>query len=295
VLATVVCGLFLGRRSASFFSSHVRIEAYGVWNTLVFVLNGIVFVLIGLQLPSILASIQSMSVRQLLISGTLFSALVIVLRLIWIFPGAYTANFLRRKLLHQSEAVPEVKSVFIVGWTGMRGVVALAAAIALPEKLANGEPFPQRNVIIFLTFCVIFVTLVLQGLTLPAVIRRLGMAGEGLNTCDEAEARRLLIEAGMKHLEERRAGDTDEFSAVYEDLTLHYEHRLTALSTCGPQNSDAPEGHYERHQSLSESLRKVENATAIALRDQNRISDELFRTLQRELDLMSAQGAGPAS
>jgi len=291
VLSTVVCGLLLGRRSASFLSSQVRIEAYAVWNTLVFVLNGIVFVLIGLQLPHILAGIGTMSMRELLVSGTLFSALVIVLRLVWVFPGAYVSTFIRRKLLHQEIEVPPFKRLFVVGWTGMRGVVALAAAIALPETLANGEPFPYRNVILFLTFCVIFVTLVLQGLTLPAVIRRLGLGGVETANCDEAEARRLMIEAGLQHLEEQRTGDKPEYAPVYDDLVLHYEHRLAALTACYNTDGGMPAEHHERHQTLAEALRRIENARAIELRDQDRISDEVFRTLQRELDLLSAQNA----
>ena len=292
VLATVVCGLFLGRRSATFLSSQVRIEAHAVWNTLVFVLNGIVFVLIGLQLPYILAGIGTMSMGRLLIDGVFFCALVIALRLVWVYPGAYVSNFIRRRVLHQSVAMPQLKSLFVVGWTGMRGVVALAAAFALPETLANGEPFPQRNVILFLTFCVIFVTLVLQGLTLPAVIRRLGLAGAGMEGCEEMEARRILIEAGLRHLEERRAEDKPEYGPVYDDLALHYEHRLAALTARSDEDGGMPAEHYARHQTLTEALRKIENARAIELRDQDRISDEVFRTLQRELDLLSARDAG---
>ncbi len=292
VLATVACGLFLGRRSARFLSSQVRIEAYAVWNTLVFVLNGIVFVMIGLQLPYILAGIRTMSMGQLLIDGTLFSVLVIVLRLIWTFPGARVSHFIRRRLLHQDVQMPKPQAIFVVGWTGMRGVVALAAANALPETLANGDPFPQRNVIVFLTFCVIFVTLVLQGLTLPAVIRRLGLSGSELEGCEETEARKLLIEAGLQQLGAMRAEDQPEYAPVYDDLALHYKNRLAALTACTDQDGGAPAEHYERHQTLAEALRRVENAKAIELRDQDRISDEVFRTLQRELDLLTARDAG---
>jgi Na+/H+ antiporter len=292
VLATVVCGLYLGRRSVSFFSSQVRIEAYAVWNTLVFVLNGLVFVLIGLQLPYILASIRTMSIRDLLVGGTLFSILVIVLRLTWSFPGGYLANFIRRHVLHQPEEVPSVRGLFVVGWTGMRGVVALAAAIALPETLANGTPFPQRNVIVFLTFCVIFVTLVLQGLTLPALIRRLGLAGTEIDSCEEAEARRILIQAGLRHLEQARATDKPEFGPIYDDLAMHYQNRLAAAEACRNEESGMPAELHEKHESLLKALTTVENATAIALRDQDRISDEVFRVLQRELDLLAARAAG---
>jgi CPA1 family monovalent cation:H+ antiporter len=128
VLAAVACGLYLGRRSATYFSSTVRIEAWAFWNTLTFVLNGIVFILIGLQLPYILGRIQHLSLGELLLRGALFSAVVILLRMIWMYPGAYFSYLIRRRLLGQPEPTPPARTVFIAGWAGMRGVVALAAA-----------------------------------------------------------------------------------------------------------------------------------------------------------------------
>jgi NhaP-type Na+/H+ or K+/H+ antiporter len=147
-------------------------------------------------------------------------------------------------------------------------------------------------VIVFLTFCVIFVTLVLQGLTLPALIRRLGLAGGEMETCEEAEARRILIEAGLRHLEQARAADKAEFGPIYDDLAMHYQNRLAAAEACKSEESGMPAELHERHESLLEALRTVENATAIALRDQDRISDDVFRVLQRELDLLAARAAG---
>ncbi len=167
VLAVVACGLFLSRRSATFFSPSVRIQVWSVWESLNFVLNGLVFVLIGLQLPAIRASIRDYSLSTLVTNGTIFSILLILLRLVWVFPGAAVSWFVRTRLLHQKERRPSNRGVFVLGWTGMRGVVSLAAALSLPVLLADGSPFPQRNLIVFLTFCVIFVTLVLQGVTLP--------------------------------------------------------------------------------------------------------------------------------
>ena len=167
VLAVVVCGLFLARRSVTFFSPSVRIQIWSVWQSLTFVLNGLVFVLIGLQLPAIRASIRGYSMSTLLLYGALFSTLLILLRLVWVFPGAALAHFVRTRLAHQNQPSPRAKETFIIGWTGMRGVVSLAAALALPTVLADGSPFPHRNLFVFLTFCVIVVTLALQGVTLP--------------------------------------------------------------------------------------------------------------------------------
>src|SRR3954452_8422637 len=174
VMAVVACGLYLSRKSSHFFSASVRLQAWAVWDSLTFILNGVVFVLIGLQLPFVVASIRDHNQTTLVLYGLAFSGLLILLRLIWIFPGAYVANVIRRRILHQKARLPSSRHIFIVGWTGMRGVVSLAAAIALPQTLAGGVPFTQRNMIIFLAFSVILVTLVLQGLTLPPLIRALG-------------------------------------------------------------------------------------------------------------------------
>jgi len=151
VLAVVSCGLFLSRRSAQLFSPSVRIGLWSVWESLTFILNGLVFVLIGLQFPTIRRSIQSYHLSTILTYGAVFSVLLILLRLAWVFPGARLSYFLRRRIGHQKEALPQARQIFVVGWTGMRGVVSLAAALALPTLLKDGSPFPHRDLIIFLT------------------------------------------------------------------------------------------------------------------------------------------------
>jgi monovalent cation/hydrogen antiporter len=287
VLATVACGLYLGRKSARYFSSSVRIEAYAVWNTLTFILNGIVFILIGLQLPFILSQIQGLGLKELILTGLLFSAIVIILRLLWMFPGGTFAYFIRRKLLHQRVRRPTRKQIFVVGWTGMRGVVALAAAVSLPEKLANGDPFPHRNVILFLTFAVIFVTLVLQGLTLPTLIRKLGLSRPSGPSCEEEEARRIIIDAALERLQASRNEDGPEFAALYDDLAFHYQHRREALTAT--DNDEIPAVDKERYHVVARALRDVERATALNLRDTERINDEVLRKIQIELDLLEAR------
>src|SRR5262249_41534439 len=122
VLAVVACGLFLSRRSANFFSPSVRIQITAVWQSLNFVLNGLVFVLIGLQLPAIKAGISDYSLRALLVNGAIFSVLLIALRLIWIYPSAAVALFIRTRFLHQNERPQPLRNIFVAGWTGMRGV-----------------------------------------------------------------------------------------------------------------------------------------------------------------------------
>jgi CPA1 family monovalent cation:H+ antiporter len=288
VLATVACGLFLGRRSATYFSSVVRLEAQAFWNTLLFVLNGFVFILIGLQLPYVLAGIQGLSLPDLLLRGALLSAAVILLRFAWVFPGAYFSYFIRRNVLKQKEDYPPARGIVIVGWTGMRGVVALAAAISLPVLISNGMPFPQRNMILFLTFCVIFVTLVLQGLTLPALIRRLNLTGAGSEKFEEIDARRIMIQAALRRLEESPDRKKPALKEVHDDVARHYRLRQGALERALGGGRVFSEQH-DSSQRIERDLRDAERAAAVQLRDQDRISDEVLQRLLRELDLQDAR------
>ena len=282
VLAVVSCGLFLSRRSDSFFSPAVRLGAWSFWQSFTFILNGLVFVLIGLQFPTVRASIHSYRLSTLLVYGAIFSALLILLRLTWVFPATHLSYWIRRRFLHQNEPTPEARRVFVVGWTGMRGVVSLAAALALPTVLRDGSPFPHRGMIVFLTFCVIFVTLVLQGLTLPPLIRLLGLAGGAGPDCEELEARRIVTQAALSHLEDAVARDRDQFSEVYEDLSRHYHHRLLSLKVNTDPNEVTDHG---RHVALSLEALRVERETAVRLRNEGRINDLVLRRIERELDL----------
>ena len=167
----------------------------------------------------------------------------------------------------------------------MRGVIALAAAIALPQTLEDGSPFPHRNLIVFLAFCVIFVTLVLQGLTLPWLVRLLGIADPKGPNREEEAARREILEAALAFLEDQRKKDGDEFSAIYEDLTGHYRHRLTDVSSSeNPEDTTNPE-HHKTLVRVSRELILLERRTAVRLRNEGRINDETLRELEHELDL----------
>jgi CPA1 family monovalent cation:H+ antiporter len=292
VLATVVCGLYLGHKSSFYLSRGARLTGQAVWDTLTFVLNGLVFLLIGFQLPYILAGIRTHHLGGLLLLGALFSSVVILLRVIWVYPGAWFSNLVRRRLLHQPEPLASPKVLFIVGWTGMRGVVALAAAISLPEILQSGDPFPERNTMIFLTFCVIFVTLVLQGLTLPPLIRRLGLARAPGQNLEEEQARRAMVEAALAYLEHCREDCQVECAPLYDELIHSYRRRLNALAG----NNSAKTGYrpedYERWRDISRHVGAIQRATVLHLRNQNTINDEVTRKLERELDLTEARYSG---
>jgi monovalent cation/hydrogen antiporter len=264
-----------------------------VWNTLTFVLNGIVFILLGLQLPYILEDIHGYTMGRLVLLGVEFSFVVILLRLIWVYPGGLVSNFIRRRLLHQPDAFPDPRAGFIVGWAGMRGVLALAAAISLPEYLKNGAPFPQRALIIFLTFSVICATLVGQGLTLPLIIRRFGLAGTGGKDPEEALARRAMIEAALAYLESARDGDSPESEPIYDELIRLQRLRLGLFQGADTAEVDVSHGpeRYERFLSLSRKTRALQRAALLNLHNQHQIGDETLRKLEYELDLLDEQYA----
>ena len=273
----------------AFLFSQRSATGVGSLDSFTFILNGVVFVLIGLQLPFVVASIRDHNQTTLVLYGLAFSGLLILLRLIWIFPGAYVANVIRRRILHQKARLPSSRHIFIVGWTGMRGVVSLAAAIALPQTLAGGVPFAQRNMIIFLAFSVILVTLVLQGLTLPPLIRALGVVSGSGSHPEEREARRLILEAALKHLEKSKSESDPEAAEVFEDLAHHYHHRLAVLAETGDGTQELETNFHKRFNDVSSELLRVERSTAVQLRNQGRISDELLREIERELDLSEAR------
>ncbi|MDB5308442.1 MAG: nhaK [Gemmataceae bacterium] len=176
VLAAVAAGLWVGARCEQLFTTDLYEEARAVWEWIEFLLNSLIFILIGLMLRHVLNGLDGgLALDQLMGYAAGVSVVVILARLVWVFPGAYLPRWLDRKVLGIPSPYPSWRGVFVVGWTGMRGVVSLAAALALPLTTADGKPFPGRDLIQFVTFWVIFATLVGQGLTLPLVIRWLGV------------------------------------------------------------------------------------------------------------------------
>jgi len=295
VLAVVACGLYMSRKSTQFFSASVRLQVNGAWEALVFMLNGLVFVLIGLQLPYVLAGIHGRyGTGTLIFYGAVFSAVLISLRMVWVFPAVKIASFVERRLMgHKDEVELRPREVFVVGWTGMRGVLALAAAISVPEVLWNGQPFEARNLIVFLAFCVILVTLVLQGLTLPALIRGLGLSGATGMEPEEKEARRIVLKAAIRHLEEGRKAGGPASAHLFDDMVHRYRHKLALVGGGTEENvGEVDREAYSRLRTIAEGTLQAERRTLIGLRDRGRISDDVLRTMERELDLAESQYQG---
>jgi Na+/H+ antiporter len=283
VIAVITCSMYMSRKSPEYMSPQVRLQATAVWDALTFVLNGIVFVLIGLQLPFVMGQIGGMSRVVLLEYGVGFSAVMIAVRMAWVYGETYAVYAVRRWARKAGVEKPEPRRLFVIGWGGMRGVLSLAAAVSLPYALPDGRMFPQRSMIIFLAFCLIVATLVVQGLTLPWLIRRLGLSESGGMNGEEQEARRVLLREALVHLDRKRSKNRGQ-SAMFGELIASYQQRLDAM----------PVEREERVRGLVDQARRSDAILAvlqaqrealIRLRDEGQIDDEVLRTLQRELDL----------
>jgi len=288
VLAVVTTGLYHGWRIPEFTTSRTRLQAGPVWQMIEFVLNGFIFLLIGLQLPEVRAHLSGYSISQLLFYACGISLVVILLRLFWVFPATYLPRFLF-KSIRACDPYPAWQHVTIVGWTGMRGVVSLAAALALPLRLEDGSPFPGRDLILFLTFVVILVTLVLQGLTLPPLIRWLAVEDDGEAEQEERVARLKANQAALARLDEIAVSDRVA-PAIIQRLRDEYEDRIRQLeafdSAAGSGGNPFFSSEYEK---IVQDALKVERRTLIQLRNDHVINDETLRRIQRDIDLAEAR------
>jgi monovalent cation/hydrogen antiporter len=291
VLAVVASGIYLGWHSPLIVTARYRLQAFAFWEIVVFLLNGFVFTAIGLQLPGILRSLSGESLLSPIENALLVSAAVVLVRIAWVFPGAYLP-FLMNKELRRREPLPEWQNVLIMAWSGMRGVVSLAAAFALPYILPDGSPFPGRNYILFLTFSVILVTLLFQGLTLPIVIRKLCIKADDSTDEEERMARLKANKAAIELIEKARANGAFSTDTV-DRLRAEYNERVEQLQLCA-ENPDDCRGEIAtpQYQRLQREALRVERQTIIRLRNERVINDDALRRIQRDLDLAEARLTG---
>ncbi len=279
VLAVVTAGLVEGRRSVEAWPAQTRLAAVGAWGVLVFILNTLVFILIGLALPAVLAGLDGYSSQSLAIYAASASAVAILVRMLWVFPGAYLPRLLSRRI-RETEPDPTWRGVVVVGWCGMRGIVSLAAALALPLVTTSGEAFPGRDLTLFIAFSVIIATLVLQGLTLSPLIRRLEIGGDWSALDEERRARDQTARAALNEIQ-RLAKNT----AIPADLAEHVaaEYRL--------RRARAQPAHLVMTASddpvlkLRRAALHAERAELIRLWREQSIGDDVLHHLERELDL----------
>jgi CPA1 family monovalent cation:H+ antiporter len=277
VLATVTAGLVAGRRAPRVVSPQARLMGQGVWSIVIFTINGFAFMLIGLQLPTIAQGLSAYPTAELITWAVVISLTVIVARIVWVFPATYLPRAVSAKV-RARDPYPPPRAVFVVSWAGMRGAVSLAAALALPDR------FPDRDLVIFLTFCVIVATLVGQGLTLPFVVRRLGlMAGAGEDT-EEAHARLAATEAALRRLDDLEL-EYPTHKPLIDQLRSRYEHEAShsAPGDGGPR--DAEELELLEHLEIRNAVLDAQREAVITLRDDGVINDEVLATIQRDLDL----------
>jgi CPA1 family monovalent cation:H+ antiporter len=285
VLAAVTAGIVLGFMAPRVSTAQMRLQGYATWELVQFLLNGVLFVLIGLQLPHILDAIEGRGTAELIAYGLGFSAVVLGTRFLWLFTMPYVIRALDRRPAQMQRRVAWQGRV-VAGWSGMRGGVSLAAALALPLETDAGAPFPERDLIIFIAFCVILFSLVVQGLTLPALIRRLGVTEDGGE--EEQEELRARLTAAKAALDEIDAleeeGAVREFTI--ERMRGLYEYRKRRWAARAGKVED--DGYEDRSQAYQQAVRRVldaQRAAIVRLRNQGEISNEVMHRVERELDL----------
>jgi len=227
-------------------------------------------------------------VPRLIWYALLISLAVIIIRILWVFPATYLPRLIFKKMCRR-DPYPKWQHVTLVAWTGMRGVVSLAAALALPERMANGSPFPGRNLILFLTFIVIMATLVVQGLSLPPLIRWLGVKDDGSMDKEEREARLKANQAALGKLKEISERDPAKADAL-ERLRIEYEDHIRQMEGAEAASAGTPLRRFSsEYEKLSRAALLQERQTILHLRNQDVINDEVLRRIQRDIDLAEAR------
>jgi monovalent cation/hydrogen antiporter len=282
VLATVAAGLYVSWRGPLLIPSATRLQGIFFWDLIIYLIEGFVFLVVGLQARTLLGRIEAYSLRDLAVAIALVTVIVIVARFVWVFPAVYLPRWLSPSLARRDPS-PPWEQAFVLAFVGVRGVVSLAAALAVPFLTAGGQVFPHRDLILFVTFGVIVVTLVGQGLMLPAVIRWLGLSKdakvERVNEHEaELAARQDAIEAAHRRMQELLAS-REIPTEVAELLRLRHDHRRRQLLGDELRETVAE---------LKLDLLRVEREFLFQLLREGRITDEARRRLERELDLEEA-------
>ena len=291
VLAVVVAGLYLSWRSPEMTSPRNRLQVFEVLWVMDFLINSVLFVLVGLQLSTISSDLSGEPSVTLILYAVLVSSAVVGARLLWTFPMSYLPRRLSRRLRERNPH-PPWQQVAFVSYAGMRGGVSLAAALSLPLTVGSGDPFPARDLIIFLTFCVILVTLVIQGLTLPFLVRLLRLDEDDEEEREENEARLRAAEAALERIEE-----LEDEEWVREDtaerMRRFYDYRRRRFAALyGESGDEEADGYEERslaYQRLRRELLSAEREALLQLRNEGRISDSVRGRVERDLDLEDAR------
>ncbi|MCX4636275.1 Na+/H+ antiporter [Streptomyces sp. RPA4-5] len=290
VLAVVVVGLYLGHRSWQV-DFETRLQEDAVWKMVSFILESAVFALIGLQLPVVVRGLGEFSGAQALGYAAVLFAVVVVSRFVWVFPGTYLPRVLSARI-RTREPDTRWTAPVVIGWAGMRGVVSLAIAFSIPAAAHGGESFPARNLVLFLTFTTVIATLVIQGLTLPPLIRALRLPGPDAQaeTLAEAQAQNEASRAAEECLEARLQDPRNALPGPLADRLRNVleRRRNSVWERLGAANEVTGESADETYRRLARDMIEAERRVFVRLRDDGRIDDEMLRTLLRRLDLEEA-------
>jgi monovalent cation/hydrogen antiporter len=278
VLAAVTCGIYVGWRAPELASASTRLLGFSFWEVLVYLVNAVLFILVGLQLQPILADLDGTAVAVLVGQAALVSAVVVAARLGWGYSVPYLVRLVDRRPSQRLRRVG-ARERLVVAWSGMRGAVSLAAALALPLD------FPMRNLILFLTFAVIFATLVLQGLTLPTLIRHLRLQGDDAEEREEVRARLAAADAALARLDELAGEEWTRDDTVERLKGLFQFRRRRLKARAGIWEDDGAEDRSLAYQRLVRELLEAQRGAIVRLRNQGVISNDVMHRIERELDL----------
>ncbi len=285
VLAVVTSGLYLSFRSSEILSHQSRVMAYSVWDVVMFVLNGLIFILIGLQLRGVISGTQDYSTGSLIFYGIAISLVVILVRFLAVLPVEFFPKFFNNR--NNKGEIFDSRNMVIFGWAGMRGVVSMAAALALPLTMVDGSAFPHRSLIIYITFCVILSTLVLLGFTLPWIIKKLKIEPHSI-VLEEYDVRTQVVTIAINYIEENLSLAPDE---LLNNIKSKYEVKYNRL-----QKTDLPSNYFGSGKTLPGNifneftkmqidLITIERQTLSSLHKNGKASEEIIRKIERELDL----------
>lgn len=286
VLAAVTAGLYLGWVAPRISSAQMRIQGFAVWELILFLLNAVLFVLIGLQLPGILDAVSGIAVGTLAGYALAVIAVVVGARFLWLFTTPYMLRALDRRPSQHARRIGAAPRV-VMAWAGMRGAVSLAAALALPLTTDAGAPFQERDLVIFLAYCVVLFTVVVQGLTLPALIRRLGVTGDSTDEEAEEQAARIAAaDAALVALDQLAEEEWTQEGTVERTRAL-FAFRRRRFATLRDDREDE-EGVVDQslaYQRLMHAVIEAQRAVIVEMRNGGEISAEVMRRVERDLDL----------
>jgi CPA1 family monovalent cation:H+ antiporter len=284
ILATVTAGIFMGIRAPHILAPRTRLQSFFVWDILDYVITATLFVLVGLQLRGVVDSLSGYSVGTLAGYSLAVAGVVVGTRLVWLFTVPYLIRALDRRPSQRARRVGARWRV-VLAWSGMRGAVSLAAALAVPLTTDAGGPFPQRDLIIFLTFAVIFFTLVVQGLSLPALIRRLGISDGGADADEEIRARLVATKAAIDEIDALEDEEWTRDDTLERMRNLYQYRKRRFAARAGKIEDDGYEDRSLAYQQMVQLVLAAQREALLRMRDQGELSNEAMNRIIRELDL----------